>query len=104
MKELIMSLYKMNDVGALAVGMTYAEAKELILADGYMFEYLPEVHKTPELRMLASQWWEDRFLRFYDYYRCHPQETAEIIAQASVASKSIQVAEHMRFEVELSEI
>jgi len=101
-----MPLYKDTDAssGSLALGMTYAEAEAMVRQDGFMFEYLPKVFQTKELRDLSTQWWEDRFLRFYDYYKSHPEESIAILAQAKVASSSVVVDSGMRFEVELSEI
>ena len=100
-----MSLLKTNDAaGSLALGMTYAEAKEMVQNEGFMFGYLPKVFQTKELQEISNQWLEDRFLRFYDHYCAHPEEVAAIMAQAKIASGQISVDPTMRFDVELTEL
>ena len=100
-----MSILKTTDAaGSLALGMTYADAKEMVENEGYMLRYLPKVFQTPELEAISNQWWEDRFLRFYDHFNNHPQEAAAIMAQAKVAGSQVVVSADMRFDVELEEL
>ena len=100
-----MPMIKDNDAaGSLSLGMTYADAKAMILENGFMFEYLPKVFQTKELRDLSNQWWEDRFLNLYEYYKGHPSEVMAILSQAKVAGGAIEIDASMKFDVELAEI
>ena len=98
-------MYKNNNISdSMTLGMSYADAKEMVENEGFMLEYLPKCFQTEELKAIANQWWEDRFLNLYAHYKSHPQEVAEILSQAKVAGSQIVVGSDMKFEVELAEI
>ena len=87
-----------------SLGMTYADAKKMVEKEGFMFKYLHKCFQTDELGEICNQWWEDRFLQYYEHYRTHPDEAREIMSQAKAAGQTIAIDADMKFDVELEEI
>jgi len=89
-----------NPAANMALGMTYAEAIELIKEKAYLYEYLPSVFKTAEMKQIMNDYWEDRFLKFYDHYRHHPDEARIVYAQAKAAGATVPISGDMSFDIE----
>jgi len=93
-----------NAANSLLLGMTLADAREIVENEGFMFGYLPKCFQTDELKEIAEQWWINNFMQKYDHYRNHPQEVTAILAQAQVAGRQVVVGNDMKFDVSLEEM
>jgi hypothetical protein len=97
-----MALYKTSDPAeGRALGFTYAEAKEMIRKEGFLYDGLPQQFKTSEMLDICNDYWRDHIYDVLKYYlEDHPDELAPLVRRAKAMQGMVTADADMTFDVE----